>query len=641
MISVTQLRHEFGGDALFKEVSFQVKPADRIGLTGKNGAGKSTLLKLLAGWMSPSAGSISKPREFTIGYLPQDITPEGERTVREEAGLAFAGIKEMNERIEQINQELLERTDYESDSYMELIQELTNTQERFHLIGGDQVEEQLEKVLFGLGFKSNELDRSLSTFSGGWRMRVELAKLLLSKHDLLLLDEPTNHLDIEAILWLEDFLKDHEGAIMMISHDRQFLDAVTKRTIEIINGGIEDYSAHYSKYLVLREERREKLIQAKKNQDKDIERQKQLIEKFRYKDSKAAFAQSLIKKLDKLERIEVDDYHQKSVRFTFPEVPRSGKDVIKLEEVGKNYSDRWVLEHVDFELLRGDRWAFVGQNGQGKTTLAKIIVGALRADAGNRNLGTNVHLAYYAQDQAESLDPNQTVLESVESVAPNDVRPRVRAMLGAFLFSGETVDKKVSVLSGGERARLAMCRLLTKPVNFLVLDEPTNHLDMISKDALKEALLTFEGTLLVVSHDRHFLKGLTDRVLEFSDGSVKPHLGDIEYFLSERKASDMREVEKRSVEEKATVVKEAAKNAGPSYKERKQILRNLSKWEKKVEELSSTVKEMEARMTSDEFGALDFSEQQKHYVQHEESVSALEKAEEEWTIWSIKSEELT
>ena len=638
MISVTQLSHEFGGTALFREVSFQIKPNDRVGLTGKNGAGKSTLLKLLAGWMTQTSGSISKPKEFTIGYLPQDITPEGNRTVREEAGLAFAGIKEMIERIDDINAELLERTDYETDSYLELIQEMTNTQERFHLLGGEQLEEKLEKVLFGLGFKSNELDRPLSTFSGGWRMRVELAKLLLSQHDLLLLDEPTNHLDIEAILWLEEFFKEYEGAIVMISHDRQFLDAVTKRTVEIINGSVEDYTASYSKYLVLREERREKLIQAKKNQDKEIDRQKQLIEKFRAKDSKASFAQSLIKKLDKMELIEVDDYNQKSVRFGFPEVPRSGKDVLKVEGVGKKYGDRWVLRNVDFDLLRGDRWAYVGQNGQGKTTLAKVIVQALRADEGSVELGSNVHLAYYAQDQAESLDPNQTVLHAVESVAPPEVRSQVRKMLGAFLFSGDTVEKKVSVLSGGERARLAMCRLLTKPVNFLVLDEPTNHLDMMSKDALKSALMTYEGTLLVVSHDRYFLQGLTDRVLEFRDGAVKPYLGDIDYFLKERKASDMREIEKRKVEiEKAPLVE---KGSNVNYKERKQIQRNLNRVENRLKKLNTEISELESRLGSDEFLVLEFAQQQDDYSKHESLVADREKLEEEWTAWSIKDEEL-
>ena len=638
MISVTQLTHEFGGTSLFQEVSFQIKPNDRVGLTGKNGAGKSTLLKLLAGWMTQTSGSISKPKEFTIGYLPQDITPEGNRTVREEAGLAFSGIKEMTERINEINQELLERTDYESDSYLDLIQEMTNTQERFHLLGGEQLEEKLEKVLFGLGFKSNELDRPLSTFSGGWRMRVELAKLLLSQHDLLLLDEPTNHLDIEAILWLEDFFKEYEGSIVMISHDRQFLDAVTKRTIEIINGSIEDYSASYSKYLVLREERREKLIQAKKNQDKDIDRQKQLIEKFRAKDSKASFAQSLIKKLDKLERIEVDDYHQKTVRFAFPEVPRSGKDVLKVDGVGKKYGDRWVLKNVDFNLLRGDRWAYVGQNGQGKTTLAKMIVQALRSDEGEIELGTNVHLAYYAQDQAESLDPNQTVLQAVETIAPPEIRPQVRKMLGAFLFSGDTVEKKVSVLSGGERARLAMCRLLTKPVNFLVLDEPTNHLDMMSKDALKEALLTYEGTLLVVSHDRYFLQGLTDRVLEFRDGMVKPYLGDIDYFLKERRASDMREIEKRRIEVEQTPVAEKGSNV--NYKVRKQIQRNLNRIENKLKKANHDLSELEKIMSASEFPMMEFEQQQEYYSKHESLVSQRDKLEEEWTEWSIKEEEI-
>lgn len=594
MISVGKLAVRFGGRVLFEEVGFQITPGDRIGLTGRNGAGKSTLIKILAGISAPTEGEVAVPRDFSIGYLPQEFAHTSQKSIREETWTAFEELKRLEAKLETIHLALETRTDYESDGYLQLIQDLNDLQHRFDMLGGYQAEEQVERVLKGLGFSEAELERPMNSFSGGWQMRVELAKLLLKKPNLLLLDEPTNHLDIDSILWLEDFLKQYPGALMMISHDRAFLDAITNRTIEITAGRIEDYKAGYSKYLLLREERRETLLAAKKNQDREIARLERNVDRFRAKAAKASFAQSLIKRLDRIERIEIDDEEIIAMRIRFPEPPRSGKVVVEAEGLGKKYGDKQVIRPMTFSINAGERIAFVGKNGMGKTTLARIIAGDLEHE-GHFKFGHNVALGYFAQHQTERLDGTKTVLEEMESAAwESDRFTQVRAILGAFLFSGEDVEKKVRVLSGGEKARLSMAKLLLRPLNFLIFDEPTNHLDLISKDVLKQALAHFEGTVVVVSHDREFLTGLTTKTFEFTPEGIREHLGDVNEFLEKKKVAQFREIEKGKTVSapvpKPTAAVSPDQSSGKNVKKLKQ---QLDKVEKDIAETEASIAQKE------------------------------------------------
>ena len=594
MISANNISVYFGGQELFDDVSFMVNKGDRIGLVGKNGAGKSTLLRILSGEQKANEGSISTPNESTIGYLRQDLEFEEGRTVQEEAEQAFQEIKKLEQQITAVNLEMSERTDYESDGYMQLITDLNDLNERFGMLGGYTIQSEMSQVLIGLGFQLDDFERQTNEFSGGWRMRLELAKILLSKPDVLLLDEPTNHLDIESIVWLEGWLKNYSGAVVLVSHDRAFLDAVTNRTIDLILGKANDYKASYSKYVELRKDRQEKQIQSKKNQDKEIKQTKMLIEKFRAKKSKASFAQSLIKKLDKMDLIEVEQDETASMYFKFPPAPHSGKVTLKVSNASKNYDDLQVLKGVNLMLERGDKIAFVGKNGEGKTTLAKMIVDAIKYD-GEIEYGYQVKVGYYAQNQSELLDENKSIFEVVEDAADEHSRPRVRDMLGSFLFSGDTVQKKVKVLSGGERARVALCKLLLEPVNLLIMDEPTNHLDMVSKDILKRALRNYDGTLIIVSHDRDFLEDLTEKVYEFKDKNIKEYLGDINDFLKEKKVQDFTQFELEN-KQKSKVKKSDDSANKQTFNERKQLDKDIRKLSNKVGQFERAVERLEKEL---------------------------------------------
>ncbi|CAL2076639.1 ATP-binding cassette, subfamily F, member 3 [Tenacibaculum sp. 190524A05c] len=580
------------GTDLFSGITFKLTKGDRVGLIGKNGAGKSTLLKVLSKDIESSGGTLAFDKDIKIGFLRQDIDFVQGRTILEEAYQAFEEIKEIEGKLEGINQQLAERTDYESESYNQLIVDLNELTERYELLGGYNYQGNTEKILQGLGFKREDFDKLTDTFSGGWRMRIELAKLLLQSNDILLLDEPTNHLDIESIIWLENFLKSYPGAIVLVSHDKMFLDNVTNRTIEISLGQIYDYKKPYSQYLEQRADIKEKQLQAQKNQEKEIKRTEQLIEKFRAKASKASMAQSLIKKLDKVERIEVDQDENAVMNVRFEISKEPGKIIAEAENVAKSYGDKEVLRDVNLMIERNAKVAFVGQNGQGKSTLAKMMVGEIPYE-GNLKLGHNVEVGYFAQNQSEYLPPEKTVLEIVEEAANDTNRVRVRDMLGAFLFSGDTVEKKAKVLSGGERNRLALCKLLMTPFNVLIMDEPTNHLDIASKNVLKKALQNFNGTLILVSHDREFLQGLANKVYGFKDKVIKEYLGDIDYFLEQHKIDNLREAEKRTIvkEEKDTSKKEAYKLS----KEQERELRKLKNRSSKIENLIADLeKEIEA-----------------------------------------------
>jgi ATP-binding cassette subfamily F protein 3 len=600
MFALNKISLSFSGNQIFKDISFLVNQGERIGLTGKNGAGKSTLLKLISGKLSPESGQISKPQDFRIGYLSQDIHIKKDKTVRAEAAEAFVEIKALQREIEFINQQLETRTDYETDAYMDLITKLTDNTDRFQLLGGYTFEADIERVLFGLGFKPEEIDRPIGTFSGGWQMRVELAKILLQRNDLLLLDEPTNHLDIESIMWLESFLQTEPCAVILVSHDRAFLDSVTTRTIEISNTKAYDFPVSYSKYVTLREEQRTQQLLTRKNQEKEVKETEKLIERFRYKASKAAFAQSLIKRLDKMELLEVDDIDKSAMRFRFPPAPHSGRVVLRAEKVKKSYDKKQVLNGIDLNIERGDKIAFVGQNGQGKSTLVKILVDEIEAE-GKIELGHQVHLGYYAQNQADSMDGEKTVLDTVFDIAPDEIRPRVRNLLGSFLFSGDDVDKKVKVLSGGEKGRLALCKLLLQPVNLLVMDEPTNHLDMQSKEVLKEALQNFDGTLILVSHDRDFLQGLSEKVYEFRGGGIKEYLGDINYFLETRKLENFRALEaskpSASAPKNIPLKPESQNNNKEREKELKKAEKNLENIEIKIASLEDNIRMLDEKMS--------------------------------------------
>jgi len=603
MLHLTSLAVHFGDRTLFEGVDLAIGNKDRIGLVGRNGAGKSTLLKIIAGLQKPSEGSVNTPKEYRIGYLPQEMEHEEESTVMEVAMQAFAEVQALETRLEALTKEVAERTDYESDSYADLIQELSDANERLDAIGASSTEEQAHRILQGLGFKITDMTRQMSEFSGGWKMRVELAKLLLMQPDLLLLDEPTNHLDIESIEWLESFLMHHPGAILLISHDRVFLDTLTKRTVEIGGVKLYDYKGPYSAYQVWREEERSRQEQAAKNQQKYIQETEVLINKFRAKKNKAAFAQSLIKKLDKLERVEVDAAENMQIRFRFPPAPRSGKVIFEAKTLKKCFDDLTVFEGLDFIMARQEKVALVGKNGAGKTTLTRMLLEQESCTAGELTVGHNVDIGYYAQNQTDELDGNLTVMETLEEVAVGDVRKQLRGLLGSFLFSGEDVDKKVKVLSGGEKARLALCKLLLHPYNVLILDEPTNHLDLKSKSVLKEALQRFDGSLVVVSHDRDFLSDMTQLVYEVTPTGLKQYIGDIKQFLHEKHAASISAYEanknvkvSREKGGKNAPTKEGKSGSGGGdYKARKAAEKALRKAKNAVDRHEKAIAQLEAK----------------------------------------------
>lgn len=643
MISVEGLTVEFGGFTLFDDISFVVNKKDRIALVGKNGAGKSTLLKIFAGVQLPTGGSVSVPKEVSIGYLPQHMQLVDNHTVREEAELAFAHIHEMEAEIERLNIELAERTDYESEAYQKLIDRMTYLTEHFQMMGGNNYQAELERTLMGLGFKRTDFDRPTAEFSGGWRMRIELAKLLLQQPDVLLLDEPTNHLDIESIQWLENFIATRANAVILVSHDRAFINNTTFRTIEIELGHIYDYKVKYDEYVELRKERREQQLRAYENQQKKLADTEAFIERFRYKATKAVQVQSRIKQLEKVERIEVDEVDTAMLNLKFPPAPRSGSYPVICEEVGKYYGEHTVFDHVTLTIHRGDKVAFVGKNGEGKSTLVKCIMGEINDFTGKLQIGHNVKIGYFAQNQAQLLDENITVFDTIDYVAQGDMRLKIRDLLGAFMFGGEASDKKVKVLSGGERTRLAMIRLLLEPVNLLILDEPTNHLDMRSKDVLKDAIKAFDGTVILVSHDREFLDGLVDKVYEFGNQRVVEHLGGIYDFLEHKKMESLAELE-RTVKPTAGAVEEAAPVSQNklSYEARKELSKAIKKAEKAVSDaearintLEQEIAEIEARLATPE-EASDTS----LYTDYAARKQALSAAMDEWTERQMELEAL-
>lgn len=641
MISVEGLRVEFGGFTLFDDVSFVVNKKDRIALVGKNGAGKSTMLKILAGLQSPTSGVVSIPKETTIGYLPQQMQLKDTRTVREEAELAFDHIHDMEREINALNEQLAERTDYESEAYHKIIDKVTHLSEQFQMIGGNNYHAELERTLLGLGFMREDFDRPTSEFSGGWRMRIELAKLLLRRPDVLLLDEPTNHLDIESIQWLENFIATRANAVILVSHDRAFIDNTTSRTIEIELGHIYDYKVKYSDYVTLRKERREQQLRAYENQQKKLADTEAFIERFRYKATKSTQVQSRIKQLEKIERIEVDEVDTAMLNLKFPPAPHSGSYPVIAEEVSKRYGDHLVFEHVNLTIKRGEKVAFVGKNGEGKSTLVKCIMNEIPFE-GALKLGHGVKIGYFAQNQAQLLDDNLTVFDTIDYVAQGDIRTKIRDILGAFMFGGEASEKKVAVLSGGERSRLAMIRLLLEPVNLLILDEPTNHLDMRSKDVLKNALKDFDGTVIVVSHDRDFLDGLVEKVYEFGNKRVVEHLGGIYDFLERKKMQNLQELE---ISNKKT--NEPAESEGPtqnklSYEARKELNKAVKKQEKliaelekKIEGLETSIAELEAKLATPE-GASDT----ELYTQYADLKKSLSETMDQWTEQTMALEEM-
>ena len=653
MISVEGLKVEFNATPLFEDVSYVINKKDRIALVGKNGAGKSTMLKILAGIQQPTSGVVAVPRECTIGYLPQVMVLSDERTVMQEAELAFEHIFEMQADIERMNQQLAERTDYDSEDYQKLIDRFTHENERFLMMGGTNYRAEVERTLQGLGFCREDFDRPTSEFSGGWRMRIELAKLLLRRPDVLLLDEPTNHLDIESIQWLENFLSTRANAVVLVSHDRAFLNNVTTRTIEITCGRIYDYKVKYDEFVTLRKERREQQLRAYENQQKQIQDTEEFIERFRYKATKAVQVQSRIKQLEKIERIEVDEEDNSALRLKFVCSSRSGNYPVICEDVAKAYGNHVIFHDVNLTINRGEKVAFVGKNGEGKSTLVKCIMDEITDYTGKLTLGHNVQIGYFAQNQAQLLDENLTVFDTIDRVAVGDIRLKIRDILGAFMFGGEASDKKVKVLSGGERTRLAMIKLLLEPVNFLILDEPTNHLDMRSKDVLKEAIRDFDGTVIIVSHDRDFLDGLATKVYEFGGGLVKEHLGGIYDFLQKKQIESLNDLQKSpslssspSAEKTvaggnagATVAQPSA--AKPSYEEQKELNKRLKKLERRVadceaeiEQTEAAISILEAKMATPE-GASDMA----LYEQHQKLKAQLDSVMEEWDAVSCELEE--
>lgn len=643
MISVEGLTVEFGGFTLFDDVSFVVNKKDRIALVGKNGAGKSTMLKIFAGLQSPTSGTVSVPKEVTIGYLPQQMQLADSRTVRQEAECAFEHIHEMEQEIERLNGQLAERTDYESEGYQKLIDRVTHVSEHFVMMGGNNYQAELERTLIGLGFTRDDFERPTSEFSGGWRMRIELAKLLLRQPDVLLLDEPTNHLDIESIQWLENFISTRANAVILVSHDRAFIDNTTFRTVEIELGNIYDYKVKYSDYVGLRKERREQQLRAYENQQKKLADTEAFIERFRYKATKSVQVQSRIKQLEKVNRIEVDEVDSAMLSLKFPPAPRSGSYPVIAEDVAKRYGDHLIFEHATLTINRGEKVAFVGKNGEGKSTLVKCIMDQIDYE-GKLQLGHNVKIGYFAQNQAQLLDDNMTVFDTIDYVAQGDIRTKIRDILGAFMFGGEASDKKVKVLSGGERSRLAMIRLLLEPVNLLILDEPTNHLDMRSKDVLKDALKEFDGTVIVVSHDRDFLNGLVDKVYEFGNKRIIEHLGGIYAFLEHKKMDNLRELERSA---QSNTASGDASEIQPtqnklSYEARKEQSRAIKKIEKsvadsekRIAELESTIAALEARLATPE-GASDVS----LYTEYSALKKELSETMDQWAEQTMELEEL-
>ena len=638
MISVDKLTIRFGSVTLFNDISYVVNPKDKIALVGKNGAGKSTMLKVFAGIQPPTSGSVSVPKDVTIGYLPQHMIHNDGVTVMEEAEKAFSDIFELQKEIERMTVELAERTDYESASYQQLIERLTHANERLDMMGVNNFKGEVEKTLLGLGFVRSDFTRQTSEFSGGWRMRIELAKILLKRPDVLLLDEPTNHLDIESIQWLEEFLKSSGSAVILVSHDRAFIDAVTNRTIEISLGKIYDYKVSYSKYVELRKERREQQLRAYENQQKQIQDTEDFIERFRYKATKSNQVQSRIKQLEKLEIIEVDEEDNSALHLKFPPAPHSGTITVEAQHLTKRYGDNVVLEDIDLTIKRGEKVAFVGKNGEGKSTLVKCIMDQIPYD-GTLKLGHLVKIGYFAQNQASLLDENLTVFDTIDRVAVGDIRTKIRDILGAFMFGGEASDKKVKVLSGGERTRLAMIRLLLEPVNFLVLDEPTNHLDMRSKDVLKDAIKAFNGTVVVVSHDREFLDGLVDKVYEFGNHKIKEHLGGIYDFLQSKKLSSLQELERKTQTQTVEPKEVQPSDNKLSYEAKKELTKKIRKAEKAVADSEAEINAIEQRIAEIET-ELQNPENATNTALFDEYKKKKHELEQKMYEWELLSEEL-
>lgn len=625
MLQVNNISIQFGGKSLFQPTTFAVSDKERIGLVGKNGAGKSTLLKILTGEVSATEGSVNQPKEYTKGYLKQDLPPQNKNSVWEEVMLAFEELQNLEKKVASLQHEMETRTDYESEAYYDLIEEYTKAHDRLDRYEGENIDKRIESVLLGLGFKREDFSKSVDTFSGGWRMRIELAKLLLQQPDLLLLDEPTNHLDIHSIIWLEQFLVNYPGAVILVSHDRSFMRSIVNRIIEIELGKVSDYKAGYDKYLELKKDRIEKSINAHKNQQKEIEQIKRNIEKFRAKASKAKFAQSLIKQLDRTEIIEVEQEETSAMRFRFPEGKRSGKSVVKLNHIHHAFGNKVVLKDAHFELLKGEKVAFVGKNGMGKTTMARIIAGELKPTSGQIEFSQNTELNYFAQLQSGTLDETLTVFQTIDNAATGEMRTQVRNLLGAFLFSGDDVEKKVKVLSGGEKSRLALAKLLLRPSNFLLLDEPTNHLDLSSKKILKEAIQKYQEACIIVSHDRDFLEGLTSRVIEFTEDGLVEYLGDINYFLEKRKVEDFKQLE---LSENKKTKPAAAREEQKKQEEKqpvvidKQLKSKIQKLEKEISDSETELKALEKKLQS----SYD-DETAKMYHQIEQKIEQLT---EEW-----------
>ena len=633
MISLDKISLSFGGFDLFKEISFLINPKDRIGLIGKNGAGKTTLLKIIKGIDNPTSGNLGFPKNTTIGYLPQQMKLNDSRTLKEETVLAFEELISIKQKIARLNIEISEDEDYHSEEYLKKLDHLNELNERFNILGGDNFEAQLEQTLIGLGFERSDFNRQTSEFSGGWRMRVELAKLLLKKPDVFLLDEPTNHLDIESIQWLEDFLKNYNGAIVLVSHDKAFIDAVCNRTIEISLGKITDQKMSYSKFIEWKKEQREIQLAAYRNQQKQIEDIENFIERFRYKATKAVQVQSRIKQLEKLDRLEIEEVDNSAFKISFPPAPRSGRVVVDAINISKSYDQLKVLNDVDFKIEQGEKIAFVGRNGEGKTTLARIIMQELEHE-GDVTLGHNVKIGYFAQNQAQLLKEELTVFETIEEIAVGEVRTKIRDILGAFLFSGEDADKKVKVLSGGEKTRLAMIKLMLEPVNFLVLDEPTNHLDIRSKEILKNALINFSGTVLLVSHDREFLDGLVNCVYEFRNKKIKQHLGGIYEFLEKKKIESLKELEINNISRKTEKINGSKNNSIQelSFQEQKEISRTISRLEKQIEKTEVEIQniEEESAILDSMLSSSEKLEDHSIFDKYEELKKKLKTAMEDW-----------
>ncbi len=637
MISLDNLTVSYGGWTLFDNISFLINEKDRIGLVGKNGAGKTTLLRIIIGEQQPTEGAVTINGECSIGYLPQQMRVADTTTLKAETEKAFDEVLRLEADIAKLTAEIAERTDYESEGYADLLHKLNDAQDRYHILGGDTREADIEKTLLGLGFKRTDFDRATSEFSGGWRMRIELAKLLLRRPSIFLLDEPTNHLDIESIQWLEEYLRNYNGAVLLISHDRAFLDNVTTRTVELSLGHIYDYKVPYSKFVELRAERRAQQMAAYENQQRMIEKTEEFIEKFRYKPTKSNQVQSRIKQLERLERIEVEEEDLATLNIKFPPAPRSGQIVAEIKEVGKAFGEKRIFSDATFTIERGQKIALVGRNGEGKTTMARMIIGELEQTEGTIKLGANVNIGYYAQNQDDLMDGEFTVFDTLDRVAVGDIRTRLRDILGAFLFRGEDIDKKVKVLSGGERSRLAMARLMLEPYNLLVLDEPTNHMDMRSKDILKRAIEKYDGTVILVSHDRDFLDGIVDRIYEFRDGGLKEYLGGIYYFLEKRKVESLQDIERKDTPV-ATAVKETS-TGKLSYEQKKEQEKLIRKLRKVVETIETELAEIESKIAAyDEKFATATEYNEADYAAYNDLKAQYDKQMHEWEKTSYELE---